>query len=147
MTRILVTGAGGMLGRDIVAAAGDVEIVALTHGDLDITDPSATAAAVAGADPDVVINCAAWTDVDGAERDEAAALAINATGPGNLAAAVVERELEQLLGQVHGVGGAAELVRERRDILARLRAREDERHEVRATSAKQPGRADDRVCG
>ena len=87
MTRILVTGAGGMLGRDIVAAGGDVEIVALTHGDLDITDPTATAAAVAGADPDVVINCAAWTDVDGAERDEAAALAINATGPGNLAAA------------------------------------------------------------
>jgi dTDP-4-dehydrorhamnose reductase len=82
-----VTGAGGMLGRDLVAAGGDAALVAVTHDDLDIRSEAATADAVAGAAPDVVINCAAWTDVDGAERDEAAALAVNGDGARNLALA------------------------------------------------------------
>jgi dTDP-4-dehydrorhamnose reductase len=85
--RLLVTGAGGMLGQDLVArAAGQgVEVVALTHADLDIVDAAATAAAVAAAAPDVVVNCAAWTDVNGAEEHEPTALALNGAGAGNLA--------------------------------------------------------------
>jgi len=87
VTGLLVTGAGGMLGRDLVAAASDGELTALTHHDLDITNASDCARAVAAAAPAVIINCAAWTDVDGAERDEAAALAVNRDGAANLAAA------------------------------------------------------------
>jgi dTDP-4-dehydrorhamnose reductase len=87
--RLLVTGAAGMLGRDVVAAAGDAghEAVALARADLDITDPAAVKAAVRAAEPAAVINCAAWTDVDGAETAEAQATAVNGDGAGHLAAA------------------------------------------------------------
>ena len=85
--RLLVTGAAGMLGRDVVAAAGDHEVVALARADLDITDPDAVRAAIESARPDAVINCAAWTDVDGAEEHEAEATAVNGAGAGNVAAA------------------------------------------------------------
>jgi dTDP-4-dehydrorhamnose reductase len=84
--RLLVTGAAGMLGRDVVAAAVDHEVVALARADLDITDADAVRTAVRAARPDAIINCAAWTDVDGAETDEAGATAVNGTGPANLAA-------------------------------------------------------------
>jgi dTDP-4-dehydrorhamnose reductase len=85
--RLLVTGAAGMLGRDVVAAAGDAghRVVALTRADLDITDAAAVRAAVGAAD--AVINCAAWTDVDGAEAAEGAATAVNGAGAGHVAAA------------------------------------------------------------
>jgi dTDP-4-dehydrorhamnose reductase len=85
--RLLVTGAAGMLGRDVVAAAADAghEVAALARADLDITDADAVRAAIQAARPDAVINCAAWTDVDGAEENEAAATAINGAGAGNLA--------------------------------------------------------------
>jgi dTDP-4-dehydrorhamnose reductase len=85
--RLLVTGAAGMLGRDVVAAAGDHEVIALARADLDITDPDAVRAAIQAARPDAVINCAAWTDVDGAEEHEAEATAVNGAGAGNVAAA------------------------------------------------------------
>jgi len=77
-----------MLGRDVVAAAGDAghQVAALARADLDITDAGAVRAAVAAHAPDAVINCAAWTDVDGAEAHEAAATAVNGAGAGNLAA-------------------------------------------------------------
>lgn len=84
-TRTLVTGAGGMLGMDLVrtlSATGQA-YTALSHGRLDITDPRSVAEAVDG--HDVVINTAAWTDVDGAERDEPAATRVNAGGVWNLA--------------------------------------------------------------
>jgi len=87
--RILVTGAGGMLGQDVVAAAeadGD-DVVALAHGDLDITDERAVAAALSDEPVDAVINCAAWTDVDGAESDPDGADAVNALGAANVAQA------------------------------------------------------------
>jgi dTDP-4-dehydrorhamnose reductase len=81
-----VTGAGGMLGRAVLAAvdAGEHDAVALTHADLDITDEEAVAAAVKDC---VVINCAGFTDVDGAETDEDAATLLNGAAPGFLAAA------------------------------------------------------------
>jgi dTDP-4-dehydrorhamnose reductase len=90
--RLLVTGAAGMLGRDVVAAAGDAghEVVALARADLDITDADAVRAAVRAARPDAVINCAAWTDVDGAETAEDAATLVNGGGAGHVAAAAAE---------------------------------------------------------
>jgi dTDP-4-dehydrorhamnose reductase len=90
--RLLVTGAAGMLGRDVVAAAQEAghEVVALARADLDITDAAAVRAAVTHARPDAIINCAAWTDVDGAETNEAAATAVNGAGAGNLADAAGE---------------------------------------------------------
>ena len=60
------------------------------RADLDITDADAVRAAVQSARPDAVINCAAWTDVDGAEADEAAATAVNGAGAGHVAAAAAE---------------------------------------------------------
>jgi dTDP-4-dehydrorhamnose reductase len=89
VTRWLVTGAGGMLGRDLTAlltARGD-EFTALTRTDLDLTDADATSSAVSSVKPDVVVNCAAWTAVDAAEDHETEALAVNGQGAANLAAA------------------------------------------------------------
>ncbi|MBB5788435.1 dTDP-4-dehydrorhamnose reductase [Jiangella mangrovi] len=83
--RWLVTGAAGMLGRDMVAVLGGADVTALTRAGLDVTDAEAVDRAVAG--HDVVVNAAAWTDVDGAESAEAAATAVNGTGPAHLAAA------------------------------------------------------------
>jgi len=87
--RLLVTGAAGMLGRDVVAAAGDAghEALALARADLDITDAAAVRAAILAAQPDAVINCAGWTDVDGAETAEAQATAVNGVGVGHVAQA------------------------------------------------------------
>ena len=87
--RILVTGAAGMLGRDVVhaARAAEHEVVALARADLDVTDAGSVDRVLADHRPGAVINCAAWTDVDGAEEREAAALAVNAAGAGNVARA------------------------------------------------------------
>ncbi len=86
--RLLITGAAGMLGQDVcLAAASDHEVVALARPELDITDFDAVAAAVGAARPDVVINCAAWTDVDGAEGAFEAASRVNGDGAGNVARA------------------------------------------------------------
>ena len=85
MTHILITGAGGMLGRDLQTALADRAVTAATRTDVDITDADAAASAVAG--HDVVVNCAAYTAVDAAEGDEEAAHLINATGAENLARA------------------------------------------------------------
>jgi dTDP-4-dehydrorhamnose reductase len=84
--RWLVTGAGGMLGRDVVdvLAGRGAAVTALTRADLDLCDPAAVAAAVPG--HDVVVNAAAWTDVDGAEASYDAALAVNGDAVGVLAA-------------------------------------------------------------
>lgn len=87
--RILITGAGGMLGQDVgaAAAAAGHEPIALARAELDITEASAVAAAVAAARPEAVINCAAWTNVDGAEEDHDGALAVNGPGAGHVARA------------------------------------------------------------
>jgi dTDP-4-dehydrorhamnose reductase len=86
--RYLITGASGMLGRDLQAALAGREVTALGRADLDVTDAAAVAAAVRG--HDVVLNCAAYTKVDDAETHEAEAYAANATGPANLAAACAD---------------------------------------------------------
>ena len=79
-----------MLGTDVVAAAAGHDVVALARADLDITDADAVRAAVRDARPDAIINCAAWTNVDGAETAEAEATLINGDGAGHLAAAAAE---------------------------------------------------------
>ncbi|HEX4058939.1 MAG TPA: dTDP-4-dehydrorhamnose reductase [Galbitalea sp.] len=86
--RYLITGAGGMLGSDLVEALAGSDVVAATRAQLDITDLGAVRAAVAGAD--VVINAAAFTRVDDAESEEPAAFSINATGAQNVATAAAE---------------------------------------------------------
>ncbi|MGH3735933.1 MAG: dTDP-4-dehydrorhamnose reductase [Micromonosporaceae bacterium] len=85
--RWLVTGAGGMLGQDLVAVLGTA-VTAAGHAELDITDAAAVRRAVAG--HDVVVNTAAYTDVDGAETDEATATALNGQAVAGLARACAE---------------------------------------------------------
>ncbi|MFM6975005.1 MAG: SDR family oxidoreductase, partial [Agromyces sp.] len=85
MTRYLVTGAGGMLGHDVLTALAGREVRALTHAELDITDADAVRALVQPGD--VIMNCAAFNAVDAAESDPAPAFAINRDGPGVLARA------------------------------------------------------------
>ena len=87
--RVLVTGAMGMLGRDVTAAchARDHEVVALAHAALDITSPPAVEEALTRYRPDAVVNCAAFTDVDGAEDDEPGAMRVNDEGAAVLAGA------------------------------------------------------------
>jgi dTDP-4-dehydrorhamnose reductase len=85
-----------MLGREVVtrlSSGGDPgwHVIALDRVALDITDPAAVHAAVALHRPDVVVNCAAFTAVDGAELREAEALRINGEGPAHLAAACADR--------------------------------------------------------
>ena len=90
--KLLVTGAAGMLGRDVMLAAGNAghDVVGFGRAELDITDAAALAKKFDLERPDVVINCAAWTDVDGAEAAEEAAFAVNGTGAGNVAAAAAQ---------------------------------------------------------
>ncbi|MBO0868677.1 MAG: dTDP-4-dehydrorhamnose reductase [Micromonosporaceae bacterium] len=86
--RVLVTGAGGMLGRDLVTLLATDPATSVTEAQraaLDITDPAAVRAAVPG--HDVVVNAAAWTDVDGAESRESDATALNGTAVAGLATA------------------------------------------------------------
>jgi dTDP-4-dehydrorhamnose reductase len=89
--RLLITGATGLLGQDVVAAAGAAghEVLALSRAELDITEAEGVEDACYRADPDVVVNCAAWTDVDGAEAAPEAALAVNGTGAANVARAAM----------------------------------------------------------
>jgi len=92
--KLLVTGAAGMLGRDVMLAAGNAghEVVGYGRAELDVTDPAALERRLDLERPDVVINCAAWTDVDGAESAEEAAFAVNGAGAGNVAAAAAKVE-------------------------------------------------------
>ncbi len=90
--KLLITGAAGMLGQDVVAAAAAAghEVLARSRAELDITDAAAVRRALTDAEPDVVVNCAAWTDVDGAEDPVDAAHAANGVGAGKVAAAAAE---------------------------------------------------------
>ena len=87
--RVLVTGAGGMLGQDVVAAAraSRLDPVALDRARLDVSDRELVMHSVISASPDAVVNCAAWTDVDGAEARPDDAAAVNAAGAGHVAEA------------------------------------------------------------
>lgn len=89
MKKVLITGAGGLVGRASIEhcrAIGD-EVAAYDHKSLDITDAEQVQKAINRESPDAVINCAAWTDVDGCESDPPKAERVNAVGPENLARA------------------------------------------------------------
>jgi dTDP-4-dehydrorhamnose reductase len=89
--RIVITGAGGQLGSVLAAQAArrGYDVLALTSAQWDITDPGAAERMGRGGlkNGDVVINCAAYTNVDGAESDESTAYAVNAAGPEHIARA------------------------------------------------------------
>ncbi|MCA1834409.1 MAG: dTDP-4-dehydrorhamnose reductase [Actinomycetota bacterium] len=88
--RVFITGAGGQVGTDLVVAFADHEVIAATHATLDVGDPLACRRAISAAAPDVIINAAAYTDVDGCESNVERAWRDNATGPGNVGAAARE---------------------------------------------------------
>ena len=84
--RVLVLGAGGQLGRELLRTADpEAECIALTRRELDIGDARAVAVRLEALAPQVVINAAAYTAVDAAEDDALAAQRANAVGPANLA--------------------------------------------------------------
>ena len=83
--RILVTGAHGQLGQDLLSLLRDDEVHPTDFAHLDISDRAAVDALVRELRPEWIINVAAFNDVDGAEAMEAQAFAVNAVGPGNLA--------------------------------------------------------------
>jgi dTDP-4-dehydrorhamnose reductase len=82
--RVLITGAGGQLGRALQDAFATDDVTALAHADWDITYPPSETALHPGAE--LVLHTAAWTDVDGAEADAQSATAVNVGGTANVAA-------------------------------------------------------------
>jgi dTDP-4-dehydrorhamnose reductase len=85
--KVLITGAGGQLGRDLVEvfdAAGD-DVVACDRSMLDVADRDLVLQVLGHVRPDAVVHAAAWTDVDGCERDPARALGVNALGTRHVA--------------------------------------------------------------
>jgi len=88
MTRpVIVVGAAGRLGASVVQAFADRPVLALTREELDITDPESVGRRIGGTAPGVIINCAAFNDVDGAEDRAAEALAVNGFAVRSLARA------------------------------------------------------------
>jgi dTDP-4-dehydrorhamnose reductase len=89
VTRVLVTGAGGMVARDVLQAAGMLgwEAIGRTHAELDVANRAAVRAAVESTEPDVVLNAAAYTQVDAAESEADLARRVNAEGAAWLAEA------------------------------------------------------------
>lgn len=84
--KLLLLGAGGQLGTTLADIAGH-EVVGVTRADVDVTDHAAVMAVVQRVHPDVLVNCTAYNNVDGAEDDVATALAVNAIAVRSMAAA------------------------------------------------------------
>ncbi|MFT4767084.1 MAG: dTDP-4-dehydrorhamnose reductase [Glaciecola sp.] len=92
LSKVMVTGAAGQLGSALcLSAPSSVDVCALSRTDCDICDPAAVEAALDAQRPQLVINAAAYTAVDRAEEDSAAAFAANAEAPGVLARACAAR--------------------------------------------------------
>ena len=90
--KVLITGCRGQVGRELMALAAThgCDAVGFERNTLDITDQVAVQKIVAQQQPDAVINAAAYTAVDGAESDVAAAFAVNATAVNYLAQACAD---------------------------------------------------------
>lgn len=122
---LLVTGAGGQVGRALcaLAAAQGVACQGVAHAALDITDADAVAACLRATAPRVVVNGAAWTDVDGAEHHAAQAFAANRDGPAVLARACAAAGIPLLhLSTDHVFSGAGERPWREEDALSPLGA-------------------------
>jgi len=94
---VLITGAGGLVGTALARhceSLGD-EVIGYTHQSLDIANEALVEKTFRERRPQAVINCAAWTDVDGCQLDPDRAMLVNATGPENLARA--SRKYDALL--------------------------------------------------
>ncbi len=84
--RVLITGAGGQLGQDLVAAfEPDWDVVAAPRQELDVTDRDQVLGAITALAPDAVVHAAAWTAVDACEGDPDRAYAVNALGSRHVA--------------------------------------------------------------
>lgn len=94
--KVMITGAGGQLGRALQSVLTDHDLVALTHSQLDITRFDDVRDAVATHHPDIVINAAAYNNVDAAETDQASAYKVNSVAPRNLAIASRDRDIPLL---------------------------------------------------
>lgn len=92
--KILITGANGMLARAAIKYCNFIgdEVAAFTRADLDISNREAVTLAIGDVRPDAVINCAAYTNVDGAETNEEVSFAANSLGVENLASACALNE-------------------------------------------------------
>ncbi|MBV8303404.1 MAG: dTDP-4-dehydrorhamnose reductase [Acidimicrobiia bacterium] len=82
--KILITGAGGALGRDLVSAFSGQDVVALAHEQLDVSDRDAVLQALGATRPDAVVHAGAWTNVDGCELEPDQAFRVNALGTRNV---------------------------------------------------------------
>lgn len=93
--RVVVVGAEGMLGADVIRAAEhwNHEVTGLSHRDLDVADARAVLEAVKGASPAAIVNCAGYTDVDGAEDNARDAARVNSEGARNVAIAAAELDV------------------------------------------------------
>ncbi|MGQ9653518.1 MAG: dTDP-4-dehydrorhamnose reductase [Thermodesulfobacteriota bacterium] len=88
LDRVLIIGAGGMLGRDCVEVLGEAwTVIPLTRAELDLRDGRGVMDRVLGLRPSVIVNCAGYTQVDRCEQHSEEARMVNALGPGNLARA------------------------------------------------------------
>ena len=88
--RILITGGGGQLGRDLQRALAGQTVLALSHAALEITDGAAVRDALEAFRPDVAVHAAALTDTTRCEREPDLAHAVNALGARNVAEACRE---------------------------------------------------------
>jgi dTDP-4-dehydrorhamnose reductase len=90
--KVVIAGANGQLGKDMLLAAGNAghDVVGFGRAEMDVADADSVRRRMELERPDMVVNCAAWTDVDGAESDESGAFAVNGTGAGNVAAGARE---------------------------------------------------------
>ena len=77
-SRVLVTGASGQLAASVIRAFSDRDVIAHTHATLDVTDATAVEQEIANVRPAVIVNCAAFNQVDDAERRATDAFAVNA---------------------------------------------------------------------
>lgn len=96
--RILITGGDGMLGTDLREVLKGEDLIVTNHESLDITDRNQVMEKIKEYKPEIVINCAAMTDVDGCETKKDLAYKLNAEGPENLALAC--REIDATLAHI-----------------------------------------------
>jgi len=88
--RVLVFGASGLLGKDLLAAFAEDDVTGLSSEDADLRDLGSVVSKTEQARPDWILLCAAYTDVDGCEKDPARAFAVNRDGAAHVARAAAQ---------------------------------------------------------